>query len=188
MLGYYAAGMVAFYAWHVLAHCSHGAMHELHMRHHRSDYPRDDFYGDRSGAPVRYFGAGPPPTLARLLNPAHSMTATAAHEGPLAGLFVLIIAAGRVVVGSSVSTLAAVAVLYGVMGVVGSALHMSFHVRGFELERFAWYRELRALHYIHHVHKKNYAMVNTAVDLVFGSLQLSLPQRTADSAMDDSAQ
>lgn len=32
----------------------------------------------------------------------------------------------------------AATLLYGTMGTVGSALHSSFHVRGFHLEKYQW--------------------------------------------------
>ena len=60
-----------------------------------------------------------------------------------------------------------------VMALVGSALHISFHVRDFQLEPYAWYRELRTLHYFHHLDRKNFAMANIIVDLIFCSLLIS---------------
>ena len=63
------------------------------------------------------------------------------------------------------------------MAMVGNALHMSFHVRGFHLEEYAWYRELRALHYIHHLGdmKSNLAMLNLGMDGLFRSLSILDP-------------
>merc|ERR1711963_1311711 len=63
------------------------------------------------------------------------------------------------------------------MGTIGNALHMSFHVRGFELERYEWYMELRSLHYVHHLGNMatNFAMLNMGMDGLFHSLALRDP-------------
>ena len=60
------------------------------------------------------------------------------------------------------------------MASIGNALHMSFHVRHFHLERFEWYVELRTLHYIHHLGdmKSNFAMLNMGMDQLFSSLAM----------------
>jgi len=65
------------------------------------------------------------------------------------------------------------------MGIIGNAFHMSFHVRGFELEKYQWYMELRMLHYIHHLGdmKSNLAMVNLGMDGIFNSLMIEDPMR-----------
>ncbi len=49
-----------------------------------------------------------------------------------------------------------------VIAKIGAALHESFHIKGFELERYQWYLELRTYHYIHHLGttKHNYAILN----------------------------
>ena len=167
---YYAVGLTAFYVWHRLAHSTHGEMYRIHMIHHQKSFPKDDFYGDRSGAVKRLYG-DETPSMLRLMTPKNSMTGTLAHEGPLYILFVAILVIGKLFGGTSWAALGALTLLFLVMAMVGGALHISYHVRGFEFERFRWYRELRSLHYIHHIERKNFAMVNTMVDLVFGSLQ-----------------
>ena len=95
-----------------------------------------------------------------------------------------ILLVGHSVLGHSALTLAFVFALYLVMASLGNALHMSFHVRGFHLERHAWFRELRSLHYIHHIGdmKSNLAMLNMGMDGVFGSLAVEDPQHSARGA------
>jgi hypothetical protein len=65
-----------------------------------------------------------------------------------------------------------VLLLYLFCGLTESAIHAGFHIRHFELENFAWFRELRAIHLMHHQHKKNYSIVNILPDIFFGSLYL----------------
>merc|ERR1719145_206693 len=62
--------------------------------------------------------------------------------------------------------------MYAAVAIVGNAVHMSFHVRGFHLEKYEWYMQLRALHYIHHLGDMNhdFAMVSMYIDWCFGSL------------------
>jgi hypothetical protein len=74
---------------------------------------------------------------------------------------------------------------YLVMGVVGNWLHNTFHIKGHFLERYAWFGELRALHYIHHLGtcKHNYAVLNFGVlspDKMFGSVLLQKPSRKTE--------
>jgi len=97
-----------------------------------------------------------------------------AHEGPLLLFMFIILLAGYFLVGNSGSTMLMVFVQYFVMASVGNALHMSFHVRGFHLEKYAWYLELRTLHYIHHIGdmKTNLAMLNMGMDGLFHSLDV----------------
>eukprot|EP00037_Helgoeca_nana_P020397 m.202441 g.202441 ORF g.202441 m.202441 type:complete len:76 (+) comp25246_c0_seq9:1072-1299(+) len=59
---------------------------------------------------------------------------------------VLILIGGQVVNHYSAATTACIFLTFFVLATVGNALHMSFHVRNFHLERFLWYRELRAYH------------------------------------------
>ena len=104
-------------------------------------------------------------------NPAS--TVRVAHEGPIFLGMASILGFAKFVLGTSTVTCMFALVGYVFMASLGSAIHMSFHERGFHLEPYAWYRELRSLHMIHHIHRKNYAMVNVLVDIVFGSLLLS---------------
>jgi len=58
------------------------------------------------------------------------------------------------------------------MGLIANGLYISFDIRGFELEKYPWYLELRALHYIHHLGatKSNLGMLNMGIDGLFVSL------------------
>lgn len=88
-------------------------------------------------------------------------------------------AIGRQFIGTSSATTAFVLAGYIIMALLGSALHISFHIRGFELEPYAWYRELRTVHYLHHLDDVNFAMVNVFIDVLFGTLKVrhALPDR-----------
>jgi hypothetical protein len=91
----------------------------------------------------------------------------------------IIITVGKLFIGTSWAGMGFVSFGLILMGIVGNAFHMSFHVRGFEYEKYKWYMELRALHYIHHLGdmKSNLAMVNLGMDGFFGSLQVDDPLR-----------
>lgn len=174
MPSFYLVGLVLFYAWHVAAHVLKGTeLHRQHMVHHRNEYPPHDFFGDDCPSiQERYVSRGfRPLTMLELMNPfGLGTTQTLAHEGPIIlGILTILLLAKFV---GDVSTLACFAALvgYAFMASFGIAIHMSFHERGFAWEKYAWYRELRALHMIHHMQRKNYAMVNILLDLVFGSL------------------
>jgi hypothetical protein len=173
---FYLVGLVAFYMWHVAAHeWESSELHRVHMLHHQVRYPQSDFYGDYDHdvqSERQAYGLSPRTMLA-LMNPTSSTTTTIAHEGPLVVAVVAIVFVGHLVF--RVTILASLLVLlgFGFMSTFGSAVHMSFHERGFELEPYAWYRELRSLHMIHHMHRKNYAMVNVLLDIAFCSFLLT---------------
>jgi len=172
---YYFAGMVAFYVWHLMAHSKWtGKMNDIHMRHHVYTYPPSKFYG-RTPTTIREELGKDCPTFLDLLLPNKTITMQVAHEGPLYFFMAAILAVGYVVCGSSVPTLCMVLMLYVAMGLIGNAMHMSFHVKGFELERYSWYLELRTLHYLHHLGdmKSNLAMINLGMDGAMGSLAVS---------------
>jgi len=173
---YYLAGMVAFYVWHLMAHSKWtGKMNDLHMRHHVYTYPPGAFYG-RTPTTIREELGKDCPTLLDLLLPNKTITMKLEHEGPLYLFMALILAAGYFIFESTLPTLGMVLALYVAMGLIGNAMHMSFHVKNFELERYAWYRELRTLHYLHHLGdmKSNLAMINLGMDGAMGSLAVSV--------------
>eukprot|EP00940_MAST-03C_sp_MAST-3C-sp2_P003418 g3418.t1 len=190
MFFYYLAGMAAFYLWHVLAHSEFmGEMHSIHMEHHLERFPPTDFYGSAELYAQMYPNGKPTifslmdlrgttsiadgTSASREMDRAGKRKHTPlAHEGPLLLFLILILVVGFIVFKTSLLTLGFVFVLFLVVSIVGNALHMSFHVRGFHLEKFEWYRELRALHYIHHLGdmKSNLAMLNLGMDGLFGSL------------------
>ena len=147
---FYFVVLVLFYAWHWLAHQKFtGRMYKIHMEHHLKSFPPSIFYG-RPGVVKEVYGFEVP-TLWNLMDPRRSTNFTFAHEGPLYIMLAIAVTIARVVVGCSWPTIAFFLVMSVVMGVVGSALHSSFHVRGFQLEGYQWYRELRTLHYLHHL-------------------------------------
>ena len=85
------------------------------------------------------------------MDPRKSTNFTIYHEGILYGLMLGSFAIARFVLDCSWGTIGFAFFMAITMGSVGSALHSSFHVKGFELECYKWYQELRALHYIHHL-------------------------------------
>jgi hypothetical protein len=109
---------------------------------------------------------------------------TFAHEGILYVMMFAALACERFLFGYSWRTVAASLAMASFIGSVGSALHSSFHVKGFELERFQWYKELRALHYIHHLGstQHNFGVFNIGmVDGVLNSVRLTDPvKKTPD--------
>lgn len=176
---YYFSFMVAFYYWHFMAHQKWtGIMNELHMEHHIEKYPATDFYGDENDMIMKDFGKKCP-TFWDLCNPAGTIVGNIYHEGPIYVFAVIILIAGYFILETSPVAYIFVGAGLTVMGVVGNAMHMSFHVRGFEFEKYDWYMELRTLHYIHHLGdmKSNLAMVNLGMDGLFNSLQVDDPLR-----------
>jgi hypothetical protein len=176
---YYFSFMLAFYAWHWMAHQKWtGIMNELHMDHHLNKFPPQDFYGDKNDMIMKDFGKKCP-TMWDLCNPFRTIVGDIRHEGPIYIFMVIIIIGGRYFMATSNKAFIFVAIGLLNMGIVGNAMHMSFHIRGFELECYEWYRELRMLHYIHHLGdmKSNLAMVNLGMDGLFNSLTLEDPLR-----------
>merc|ERR1712072_584770 len=105
------------------------------------------------------------------------------HEGPLlAGLAVILIVSYIVTVRflkmSPVPILGAM-ILYILVALVENAFHIAFHVRDFHLDRFEWFKELRTLHYIHHLGdtRKNFFMVEMFLEGVFRTLTFMDPRR-----------
>ena len=177
-------------------------LHEIHMEHHLERYPPADFYGSAKlfaklypdGKPTIYSlmdltkttniadGTAMESTTAKLTKkkkkketidrtaPAHSFLA---HEWPVivTGLMILIIGMFPPF-NTSKATTFFIFIEYFFQASIMNALHMSFHVRNFHLEKYAWYRELRTLHYIHHLGdmKTNFGMINLGIDGFFHSL------------------
>ena len=174
-------------------------LHEIHMEHHLERFPPGDFYGSAESYAEMYPKGRPSIwTLLDLTKTTNIADGTSfedkvntkkkksgtsgvaahsplAHEWPVLFLVVLNLTVGMLPpFNSSLSTTGMVFVWYFVQGVVINAFHMSFHVRNFHLEKYAWYRELRTLHYIHHLGdmKSNLAMVNLGLDGFFNSLSV----------------
>lgn len=171
---FYVCGLIGFYMWHLAAHqCEGSELHRHHMEHHQERYPQRDYYGDEHPAVQQERqDRGKPHTLLSLMNPVASTTTSLAHEGPLLFIVALVVIFARMVLAVSLASCFFALLGYALMAAVGTAMHMSFHERDFQLEPYAWYRELRSLHMIHHMHRKNYAMVNVLLDVAFGSLLL----------------
>ena len=114
-----------------------------------------------------------------LCNPMNTIVGDFRHEGPIYVFMVLIIVGGKFAFDTSYTAYIFIVTTAVIMGVVGNAMHMSFHIRGFELEKYEWYQELRMLHYIHHLGdmKSNLAMVNLGMDGLFNSLTVDDPLR-----------
>lgn len=174
---FYIIGLIAFYIWHVAAHeWEDSELHREHMRHHQVRYPQHDFYGDFNDhvQTQRRARDSKPHTTLSLMRPMGSATTnTIAHEGPLVLAVIAIVVGANLILGVTLLGCAFALVGFVFMSLFGSAIHISFHERDFELEPYAWYRELRALHLIHHMHHKNYAMVNVILDMIFCSFLLS---------------
>lgn len=111
--------------------------------------------------------------------PSNTIVGNFAHEGPIYIFAVIILVFGKLFIKTSWAGMGFVTFGLVFMAIVGNAFHMSFHVRGFELEKYQWYMELRTLHYIHHLGdmKSNLAMVNLGIDGIFGSLKVDDPLR-----------
>jgi len=172
---FYIYGLAVFYIWHWAAHNWEGSeLNRIHMQHHQDQYPQHDYFGDNDFIvqSQRAERDGRAANLLVLMNPCISTTTTWAHEGPIVLAIVAVILAARIIFELSLGTCAFILVGLSFMGSFGSALHISFHERDFQLEPYAWFRELRSLHMLHHMHRKNYAMVNILLDLVFCSLML----------------
>eukprot|EP00386_Alphamonas_edax_P006858 GDKI01022147.1.p1 GENE.GDKI01022147.1~~GDKI01022147.1.p1 ORF type:complete len:510 (+),score=158.09 GDKI01022147.1:100-1629(+) len=180
---FYFVFLVNFYFWHWLAHQKFmGKMYDIHWQHHFEWFPPSHFYGGPGVTNKRAFGSDCP-TLWQLMDPRKSTNFTLAHEGILYALSIISLAVARFALHFSWATLGCAVLMAAVMGTVGSALHSSFHVRGFHLEHLQWYQELRALHYIHHLGstQHNFGVLNLGlVDGLFHSLQLTDPLNKKD--------
>lgn len=175
---YYIMSMIAFYVWHWMAHQKFtGIMNDLHMEHHLESFPPNDFYGDENDMIIKLYGKVP--TMMDLCDIRGTIVGNFWHEGPLYFFFGAILAFGYFYLQTSMVAFGFILFGVTIMGIVGNAFHMSFHVRGFEYECYQWYLELRTLHYIHHLGdmKSNLAMVNLGMDGVFSSLQVDDPLR-----------
>lgn len=187
MIGYYGVGLNAFYFWHRIAHHSRsGPTHQVHMLHHKTYFPPDDFYGDRTNAITSMYECATP-TLWDLMTHTDDGSFRWSHEGLLVAMFGAVIMGGKILVRSTYRTLFAAAIMYTAMGVLGTAIHMSYHVRNFQLEPYAWYREMRSLHLIHHLRRANYSIVNTAIDFVYRSLKTTVRRKRTITAIPPAA-
>ena len=174
---FYIVGMVAFYSWHMAAHrLENTELNRVHMLHHQDRFPQHDFYGDSKLDMQRKRDArgGGPKTMLSLMNPFRPAAepTSLGHEGPLVLVVLAVLVFANLLLHVSTTTCLWALLGFLLLMSVGSAIHMSFHERGFQFESYDWIRELRALHMIHHMRRKNYAMVNVILDMTFCSLIL----------------
>jgi hypothetical protein len=162
-------------------------MYQVHYDHHYIKFPPSCFYG-KPGVVKATYGYECP-TFLQLCNPtrwipglngkaSNGMTGAIYHEGPLFALLLLVLLFQKFVLLHNNCTIGFCTFQALLIAIVGSALHSSFHVKGFELERFEWYKELRTYHYIHHLGttKHNYAIMNIGlVDGAMNTLRLNDP-------------
>ena len=60
------------------------------------------------------------------------------------------------------------AIAFSVLWHIG--LHRQYHLKGSVLERYAWFRRKRALHFVHHLHvRTNYAISEYWLDRLLGT-------------------
>lgn len=176
---FYFVILALFYFWHWLAHQKFmGKMHKIHNEHHYLSFPPNKFYGSE-GTTKKVYGHDIP-TFWQLMDPRISTNFNLVHEGILYLLILIITLIIKIILGYSNLSLFFFLLMATIMGSVGSALHSSFHVKGFELERYQWYLELRTLHYIHHLGntQHNFGVLNLgALDGIFGTMSTQDPRR-----------
>ena len=176
---FYFVFLMLFYIWHWLAHQKFmGKMHKIHWEHHFESFPPSRFYG-KDGDCERLYGKQIP-TLWDLLNPKRSTNFTLHHEGLLYVFLGITMVVARLVFSCSWTTLSFSVAMAATIGMVGSALHSSFHVKGFHLERYSWYRQLRTLHYMHHLGntQHNFGILNIElVDGIFNTIKVFNPSK-----------
>lgn len=112
-----------------------------------------------------------------------------AHEWPLLLMLLMSVCAALFYkpLGFSKLAVGLIFLIVLVIATLGNAFHMSYHVRGFELEAREFYKQLRTRHYLHHRGnmKSNLAMVNNIfLDGPAGSLSRS-EERTMKLTKDE---
>lgn len=133
------------------------------MQHHFVAYPPRYFFGNPKLKKVETsFDWRDYIPLARFKS-----LGTLCHDGPmyLLGALVIFIA---VKLGASRASIIGGVLELTTIGTIAIYLHNSFHVKDHWLERFQWFHELRALHYIHHLGNTNhnYALMNFGIDKI----------------------
>jgi sterol desaturase/sphingolipid hydroxylase (fatty acid hydroxylase superfamily) len=170
---FYFVVLIMFYIWHFLAHQKKfiANMYKIHMQHHHGDFPASNFYGKTEDTVKICYGKEIP-TLWDLMDPRKSTNFTFDHEGILYVMLITSLLIAKIIFNYSFTTILFFTFMAILMGSVGSALHSSFHVKGFQLEKYQWYMELRTIHYLHHLGstKHNFAVFNVGLDWVFGTL------------------
>jgi hypothetical protein len=172
MILYYVWGYVAFYAWHYSVHHRlryvpfNKKAYEVHKTHHWKVYPPAEFFG-KVGEKV------PNQTWMQYFNPKDWVTQ---HEALLYILMFGMVSISYLFFGVKLSTTIGAIIGYVLMGIVGNYLHHAFHVKDIFLEKYKWFHELRALHYVHHKGsaKQNYGILNMGLDRIIGSFKFNV--------------
>jgi len=165
-----------FYFWHWLAHQSYmGKMHLIHNEHHFKIFPPSKFYAEEKDL-ATLFGHKDP-TFLHLLDPRFSTNFTLYHEGLLYVFLTAAILIAKLVFDVYWGTIGFFMFMAMTMGLIGSALHSSFHIKGFALEKYQWYQELRMFHFVHHLGntQHNYSIVNSFIDAFYFSYRTTDP-------------
>jgi hypothetical protein len=158
---WWAVSMSVFLGWHVQAHERipwlpwNESCREYHIRHHWVTFPPWYYWGAPNGKKMPAgFKNGLP------------FNSSFAHEALLYVGALVALAGARWLCGCSWPTVLGLFIFALVFGSIGNWFHNIFHVKDHYLSKYAWFRELRALHYLHHVGsaKQNYAMVNFVLD------------------------
>lgn len=182
---FYLAGVAAYYGWHRIAHehCS-GTIYEVQRRYYHVTFPPTDFYGDAAYAGMYPDGK---PTIWSLMKIWRSVNTRdqAIYFSPLIAFMLAILLCGYFVCRCSGPTLLFAFIMYATLAIVGNAFRMSFHVRGFHLEKYEWYKQLRMVHYMHHCSvcyhgrtmKTDFTMVSMLFDWLLRSLRVRDPAR-----------
>jgi len=170
MIAHYFGTLFILYCWHWQAHQNlswvpfNKECRRLHNEHHFKTYP-----------PSKYFGKD-----VTKLEVTHDSFFTQ-HEMLMYSMLVVQLVIGYYI-GEKFGPLAGVFIFAVVGAYIANYLHQSFHVKGHFLERYGWFHELRAVHYIHHLHstRHNYAVLNVGLDWMCGSLVLEEALKDSD--------
>ncbi len=129
VIGAYLAVQAGGHLVHWLAHSPRGgALHAAHLVHHEVLYPPGDFLSATYCGPRSWRQS--------------STVAFLPYLVLLCALAFVLLPPGHAILASAVML---------VVGRLDSDLHDALHVRGTWLERFSWFRRLRALHLEHHL-------------------------------------
>jgi hypothetical protein len=177
MVFHYHAVLVVLYLWHRQAHTKYRWNQEcfrLHMAHHWQKYPPSKFFGEK---PEEY------KTMNVVFETAGFQHELLLYVGAIVSLVIT-----KFVFQASWIHCAWAAAGYAMCAYVGNYFHNSFHVLNHPLNKFRWFHELRALHYIHHLGnaKHNYALINFTLDKLAGHYFTvdPVPKPKPDTALD----
>ncbi|CAF3690130.1 unnamed protein product [Adineta steineri] len=176
MLVFYFVEYILFYLWHWQAHHRiwwipfNEGCYKKHKEHHWEIYPPKNFYGILK-PPINQTNRNTDPLPISTWDYMRHKTWVSDHEGLLILLTFIQLASARLIFHCSYSTIVCALLGFIIMGFIGNWLHHAYHVEDHWLERYKWFHELRALHYIHHLGtaKHNYGVLNMTLDRFLGS-------------------